>query len=371
MKKYLVVFPLMLLFFISNACKSSKSTQKAEVVTEHPSFEFKPLSKEVQTNFLNKKLASNALVDPGYWTWGLSVVQWTDGKYHAYYSRWKYEFGFNAWLTDCEIAHAVSDTPEGPYIFKNVVLESRNKAGWEFATAHNPNVCVANGKLYLYYISTDLEGVYDGDREGQSVSKWIASNWSIARNRQRIGLATASNPDDTFTRISKPVVVPQEGVFKNIAVNPAVIFSKGKFTMIMKGDDIGHEKDFRIQLAGHSKSGEGPFEFEKKPVYDQAQTEDATLWYDQKLKQYFMVCHVIGKPNLLLLSSKDSYQWKSEESSVFTKKEILLDNGEIWKPERMERPFVLTDKKGQPIMLFVAIKDKGVSGNIAIPIKKK
>jgi|GEM_PF-3469895 hypothetical protein len=28
-------------------------------------------------------------------------------------------------------------------------------------------------------------------------------------------------------------------------------------------------------------------------------------------------------------------------------KEILLDDGTIWKPKRFERPFVLTDEQGE------------------------
>lgn len=328
------------------------------------------LSKKVQTNFLNKVKSSNVLVDPGYWIWGLTVMHWSDGKYHAYYSRWKYGLGFKSWLTDCEIVHAVADRPEGPYRFVNVVLDSRNEWGWESATAHNPCICVADGKICLYYISTDLKGIYTESEVDYPISKWIHSNWDVARNRQRIGVAIATNPEGPFERSLRPIVEPQEGLFNNIAVNPAVIFANGHFTMIMKGDDPKQNKVFRIQLVGHANQAIGPFVFEEKPVYDQAQTEDATIWFDKTDSLYYMVCHVIGKPELLLLNSSNSKKWTPAENPIFTKKEILLDNGEVWKPERMERPFVLTDEQGQPIMLFVAVKDKGVSGNIAIPIRR-
>ena len=50
------------------------------------------------------------------------------------------------------------------------------------------------------------------------------------------------------------------------------------------------------------------------------------------------------------------------------KKYFKLKDGTIWKPERVERPFVLTNEKGQPIMVYVAVADKNVNGNIAIPI---
>ena len=70
-----------------------------------------------------------------------------------------------------------------------------------------------------------------------------------------------------------------------------------------KGDDVDKEQWFRIQLVGGSTLAEGPFKFEKDPVYDKAQTEDACMWFDQELKRYFMVCHVMGKRDLALFYS--------------------------------------------------------------------
>lgn len=39
----------------------------------------------------------------GYYVWGGSVVKGDDEYYHMFYSRWKTEFGFNAWVTHSEI----------------------------------------------------------------------------------------------------------------------------------------------------------------------------------------------------------------------------------------------------------------------------
>ena len=178
----------------------------------------------------------------------------------------------------------------------------------------------------------------------------------------------ANNPNGPFVRSKSPVVEPDDILFKNIAVNPAVVYNNNKHTMIMKGDDVGKEQWFRIQLVGESTLAEGPFKFEKEPVYDKAQTEDACMWFDQELKRYFMVCHVMGKRDLALFYSDNGKDWEPHERSVFMKKEFLLEDGTLWKPERVERPFVLTDDTGKPTMLYVAIADQDVSGNIAIPI---
>ena len=333
---------------------------------EKVSFQFAKLSRNVKENFLKENVSLNVLVEPDYYVWCLSVIKWTDGKYHGYYSRWPKKVGFDGWLTDCEIAHAISDRPEGPFLFESVVLKSRNSEGWDVLTSHNPSACVAGDKLCLYYISNDL-GQDFKDLSAPMNLDFRKENWNLIRNKQRIGVAIATDPSGPFTRSQNPVVEPDNELFKNIAVNPAVCSVNGKFTMIMKGDDVGKDEWFRIQLVGHAAKAEGPFQFGKKPVYDKKQTEDAGIWYDTSRQKYYMTCHVMGLPDLALFSSKDSYQWEPASQPVLMKKEFLLDNGEIWKPERVERPFVLTDDNGKPVMLYVAVYDNGASGNIAVP----
>ena len=124
-----------------------------------------------------------------------------------------------------------------------------------------------------------------------------------------------------------------------------------------------------MQLVGQSTKAEGPFDFKKRPVYKEAQTEDAGIWYNKLTKNYNMVCHVMGKRDLALFTSEDGLNWKGPK--LFMKKEIPLNDGKIWKPVRVERPFVLTDERGVPIMIYVGVFDKGISGNIAIPLGGK
>jgi hypothetical protein len=140
--------------------------------------------------------------------------------------------------------------------------------------------------------------------------------------------------------------------------------------MVMKGDDVKKDGWFRIQLVGHSRKAQGPFVFQEKPVYSEAQTEDAGVWYDKKRKRYFMACHVMGKPDLRLFSSKDSYSWQPAKQALFSKKEFHLSNNKTWQPSRFERPFILTNNMGTPIAVYIAVFDKewNISGNIAVLI---
>ncbi len=329
-----------------------------------------PIPASAQASFQQKELVPHVLVDPECYCWGMSVIRWSDGKYHGYYARWPKSSEFAGWMTHCEIAHAVADRPEGPFITQGTVIESRHLEGWDIVSAHNPSVCVAEGRIHLYYISNNLRGEFEQEESGPFPSEeWLKKNrLEIVRNRQCIGVASADNPEGPFVRSPKPVVVPH-GRFKNIAVNPAVIYRDGKFIMIAKGDDVRRDGWFRIQLVGHSDQADGPFVFQKKPIYEKVQTEDACIWFDQTDGLYHSVFHVMGKPTLAHLVSNDSFNWREAEPFTFMPKQLELSDGSIWKPARVERPFVLTDDQGHAEWIYLAVADKGIAGNIAIPLK--
>ena len=100
--------------------------------------------------------ADNIFKTEGYYNWCTSIVKSKDGKYHLFYSRWKKEYSFYGWLTHSEIAHAVSDSPAGPWKYKETVLKGRGKGYWDAITVHNPKIKSFEGKYYLYYCSTNL-----------------------------------------------------------------------------------------------------------------------------------------------------------------------------------------------------------------------
>jgi len=339
------------------------------VKCDYENLKFGKLPKSAVNSFLNHSKTKQVLVEPDYYVWGLSVVKWK-GKYHAYYSRWKKKYQFKGWMTNCEIAHAVSAKPEGPFKFVNVVLDNKKMTGWDINNSHNPYAIVAEGKVCLYYISNNIKEIFasQGNKKNYPDSIWFEKNRTLVRNSQCIGVAFSDNPSGPFIRSEKPVVQPDNKRFKRIAVNPAVLYRNNQYTMIMKGDDLRYENWYRIQLVGHSNNPDGPFKFEQKPVYADAQTEDACIWYDEVQNKYYMVCHVVGKRELALFNSKNGVDWQPDKRKIFMKKEFTLSDGTIWRPKRVERPFVLTNEKGQPIMLYVAVADKNVSGNIAIPI---
>jgi len=353
-------------------CNFASSQIKTSGTRDYADLTFSGLPKTVVDSFFNHSVCKQVLVEPDYYVWCLSVIKW-EGKYHAYYSRWNKKYGFEGWLTHSEVAHAVSSTPEGPFEFVNVVLQNQKKEGWDINNSHNPYAIVNDGRIYLYYISNDIKASIKNEKSKIDYpdSIWFVQNRTLIRNSQCIGIATADNPSGPFIRSGEAIVKPDNIKFKNIAVNPAVIHRNNKYTMIMKGDDVNHEEWFRIQLVGFSDKPSGPFDFALKPVYNQAQTEDACIWFDNVLNRYYMVCHVMGKSELAFFNSADGIDWQPDNREIFMKKEFTISDGTIWKPKRVERPFVLTDDTGKPIMIYLAVLDKNVSGNIAVSIEMK
>ena len=138
--------------------------------------------------------ASARFSDPDFNIWGGSPVKGDDGKYHMFYSRWPRNLGHAAWVTHSEIAHAVSDSPFGPWRHRDVALPARGADFWDGSCTHNPTVLRVGGKYYLYYMGNVGDGV---------VRKPL--NWTH-RNHQRIGVAVADSPNGPWLRFDKPVV---------------------------------------------------------------------------------------------------------------------------------------------------------------------
>lgn len=110
-------------------------------------------------------------IDNDWYIWGGSVVE-KDGQYHMFYSRWPKKYHFSAWLTYSEVAHAVADSPFGPFKHKDVALPARGREYWDGYNTHNPTVKEFEGKYYLYYTGTT------GDR----IVKEKGLNWELSKN---------------------------------------------------------------------------------------------------------------------------------------------------------------------------------------------
>lgn len=324
-------------------------------------------------SFIHDKLQpvsrENILKTDGYYNWGSSIIKGEDGTYHLFYSRWKKEYSFTGWLTHSEIAHAVSDSPVGPWTLKQTVLKGRGKGHWDAITAHNPKIKYFDGKYYLYYISTNLgEREYTGaDLVETARTGYSHPNWNILRPNQRTGVAVAKRLNGPWKRLDKPLIDPA-GPITTLTVNPAIDRGKdGKYYLIVKGDKPNESRFIRNQAVAVSDSPTGPFVVQDKPVIDYLDTEDVSMWYDANRDRFYGVFHAhqfIGK-----ITSLDGLNWEKANEYVVMPKRIKMEDGTEIVPERLERPFVYIEN-GKPIVLCLAAKKGDESWSVFIPIRQ-
>lgn len=311
----------------------------------------------------------NIFKTEGYYNWGASIIKGDDGKYHLFYARWKKELKFSAWLTHSEVAHAVSDNPAGPWKYKETALKGRGEGYWDAITAHNPKIKKFNGKYYLYYISTFVDDepsplhMKEMERLGFSDIER-----SMLRTNQRTGVAVSNSLNGPWVRQDEPLIEPS-GPISTITVNPAITQGKdGRYYLVVKGDKPNEKGFIRDQAIAISESPAGPFEIQPKPVIDYLDTEDMSIWYDNKREYYYGVFHAhtfVG-----MVSSKNGIDWKKATEYSLMPKRIELSDGSFIKPDRMERPFIYTEDD-EPRVLSMAVRKGDESYTVFVPIEEK
>ncbi|WP_218939732.1 glycoside hydrolase family protein [Lutibacter citreus] len=305
--------------------------------------------------------------DAVYYNWGGSIIKGEDGKYHLFYSRWKREYTFNGWLTFSEIAHAISNTPAGPWEFKETVLKGRGNGYWDAITAHNPKIKYFEGKYYLYYIATNLGSKPHTHQDLIYLSTKSLKNKDrgTLRENQRTGVAVSNSINGPWKRMERALLEPS-GPIATITVNPAIDKGKdGNYYLIVKGDKPNETRFIRNQAIAISKSPVGPFEIQPNPVIGNLDTEDVSMWYNQKGAMFYAVFHAhtfIG-----LMTSIDGLNWAKAQNYNITNKKIVLENGSFLIPNRMERPFIYLENNN-PNVLCLAIKKGDDSYTIFIPL---
>ena len=75
-------------------------------------------------------------------TWGGGVVRDKKGRYHLFVSEIQQKCGLRSWIWNSAIRHAVSDTPEGPFEPRELVLPH---------FAHNPKPLLLDDGTWLIY----------------------------------------------------------------------------------------------------------------------------------------------------------------------------------------------------------------------------
>lgn len=337
-------------------------------------------------------------INPDYHIWGASVVKGYDGRYHKYYSRWKYELGHMGWVTDSEVAYAVAEKREGPYKYVNVALPARGKEFWDGTTTHNPTVFKQNNKYYLYYMGTTspVKAVQPTSMKNK--------DWWVYRNNQRIGVAWSDSPEGPWTRLDKPVIdvsdkpdAPDALMVSNPAVNIAPdgsIFAVYKAVGKQKGwkpVDMNSSESWKVSkgdrvryIAAYADNPLGPFKKHDETIFELKGSEgehmiaeDPFVW-SQDGDYYAIITDIQGqftgdKGALALMQSENGIDWIQAKHPMVLPSKILKEDGSRTE-YKVERPQLLVED-GVPTSLYGALGitvdgiHRGHACNLRIPLK--
>ncbi len=304
----------------------------------------------------------------GYYVWDCSVI-YSGGKYHMFSSRWKEEYGFGwNWLFNSEIIHSVSDTPEGPYVFKNVALPRRGREYFDGMNTHNTCIKEYGGKFYLYYMGTTYGAEIPTNADEIDIF-YAEETW----NRKRIGLAVADDINGEFVRRDTPLLEPRDCRFwdSTITTNPSVaIMPDGKTYMIYKSR-TAHGKPLKLGIAV-ADSPEGPFErLSDSPILEfedeNIHIEDPFIWYDAAKKRFCLITKDDTKNGAYGITGEwgSGFYAESEDCRDFTvgdapkvySRTVTWADGRVSTQGNLERPSVLFNEKGEPTHIFCASGD--------------
>lgn len=318
--------------------------------------------------------ATAKFYDADYEIWGGSAVRDKDGRYHMYYSRWPRGLSHSAWVTHSEIAHAVSDSPFGPWKHRDVALPARGPEYWDGSCAHNPTVLYHRGKYYLYYMGNV------GNEEVQTPLNWEH------RNRQRIGVAVADSPEGPWTRFDKPIIDVSSDPNAADALcvsNPSVaVRPEGGILMVYKavakrnalpfGGPVSH-------LVATSDSPTGPFTKHEHEIFSAEgvdfAAEDPFIWRGPD--RYWAIVkdnegNFTGRGrSLALFDSQDGFAWEPSTFPLVSSLQVLWKSGQLQEYSALERPQLLLED-GVPVALFCAAaegKDRVGTYNVQIPLR--
>jgi lysophospholipase L1-like esterase len=310
----------------------------------------------------------------GYWVWCGSSIKGDDGKYHLFASRWSNSTGFGPyWLTNSEIVHAVSDTPEGPYKFSDVALPARGAQFWDGQMTHNPAIRKYGDTYLLYYTGTTYKGARPSKdnpvRDGDPLEV-------EAHMQERIGLATSKSPYGPWERLDKPIldVVPNSWEQYLVSNAAPVVLKDGRVMLYYKGVE-----KLRVHAIGLAIAACPTCEYKRvsdKPLNMGIGAEDPFIWQENGKFKALMLDHerrYSPDKEIFYAVSDDGLKWHVPRASIAVSRNVLFSDGTTRKMNSTERPHVLIEN-GKPTHVFFAtgetIDGKRYTWNMAIPLKK-
>jgi len=337
----------------------------------------KYLIKDTGEDFHSRLLPANyesGFRQNDYWVWCGSSVKGDDGKYHIFASRWSNSTGFSPyWLTNSEIIHAVSDSPQGPYKFSDVALPARGAEFWDGQMTHNPAIRKYGDTYLLYYTGTTYKGARPSKENPVGETDALKLE---AHQGERIGLATSKSPYGPWKRLDKPILDVRPNSWEQYLVSNAapVVLKDGRVMLYYKGVE-----KLRVHAIGLAIADKFDGEYKRvsdKPLNMGIGAEDPFIWQENGKFKALMLDHekrYSPDKEIFYAVSDDGLKWRVPRNAIAVSKQIKFADSTTRKMNSTERPHVLIEN-GKPTHVFFAtgetINGKRYTWNMAIPLKK-
>lgn len=308
-----------------------------------------------------------------YWIWCGSVIKGEDGKYHMFASRWPKGLSFTPhWLTNSEVVRAVSDKPEGPYTFQEVVLPPRGSEFWDGRMTHNPTIHKYKDKYLLFYTGTTYPQpmpTLSSPVSNESDTK------TYAHYHERIGVAISNSIFGPWKRFDKPILDVRKGKWDSLLVsNPApVITNNGKIYLFYKGVTVLRQHAISVAVADNP---EGPYvRIADQPFDLGVDAEDPTIWFENG--HYHALMLDTGKKfsnkEIYYAASDDLLHWSAEQNPIAISKKFIWEDGKTRRMTNTERPQILVQDGKSTHVFFATGMDDSLkvrsTWNQIIPLK--
>jgi hypothetical protein len=298
---------------------------------------------QIQNSFIAENLEwiGVAVQDENYSIWGCAPIQGEDGKTHLFVARWPEKNVDPAWRKSSEIAHYVSDRPEGPFVFSDVAIRGTGKETWDKYGPHNPEIKKVGDKYVLLYIgNTDY-------RQPPHPAN------------QNIGMAIAKSPYGPWEKVGVDgqILDDEDPIKWNYqsgcgVVNPTFVEVNGTYFLYFK--TMGKE-GLKYGLATATNI-EGPYTITDQPVTSNKGTlEDGTAFF-YKDHIYLLTTDNHGHNTGIrgggtLWKSKDGIRFDLEDATIGYHK--LASYYKDYDPEKVVKIYGGDPKLERPKVLMI------------------
>ncbi len=354
-----IIFCLSLMLFFS--CKENTVQRLA-------SSEGQTLNLPYSKMALTAKLIGPAVEEEDFYNWCVSPIVGEDQKIHIFSARWPKRYGMEGWIEkDAEIAHFVSDRPEGPFKYVNSVLKSDMFVdSLTMKAPHNPRLEYVDGKYILLYICQNPSKPRQM-RIGMMTAETIDGPWRFAGSNGGIML-DASTDSSHWTY----------GALIGVC-NPAFLKIKDKYYIYFSCITKPHAQASHSYGYAVADQLEGPYTLCDAPVTDNISYIEDAQAFEVDGKYYLLTTDNFGKNtgvfgNLILWKSEDGLEFKMKDAQIAmgtlfdywgskAEREELMKTPNLFvrNPSgKLERPAIL-QIDGKPAYLY-AVGDVNLEG---------